>query len=746
VIDPLIQMPQIPGYEGLGLLGRGSFGTVYRARQTLIGREVAIKVLPTKGRRANAEIVKRFLLEIEAMGNLDHENLVRVFGAGEGPGFAYLVMELVEGDTVSKKVREEGPLPLRTALSISRQIASALGQAFATGYIHRDVKPENVLLTTDGRVKLCDFGLVKQLGEQGSQGLTRPGQGFGSVAYMPPEQVRSARSADQRADVYSTGASLYFMLTGERPFTGKVTRGLLKRVMTEMPPTVQQLNPSVPALVSDLVQRCMQKSPDDRFHGPAELEEALTDALSRIEDDTVLKESSLELDIVDVASEAPTGAVPTPSVALTPQPIPETRPEPAAPAPPPPAVTRARPGRTLVGVPAFPGETKAPAAKAPARPGRTLVGVPAFNPDRAEAPAASFAPPVVVPAPGIDPASLVPPPAAPAITPPTTTPPTITPPKATASTGLAGLSSGQARRPGRTLVGVPAFRDDDDDDEEEEDDDNHFVEADDPVPEAEANPGRRLASRDDDDFADFAEDLAPLAPSEPAPVAAPVSRNARTEVLQAPTPEEIQAAVSRHARTEAITSPAPEEIPAPISRNARTEVLQAPDPAEIEAAVSRHARTEVVQAFPESPAPVLRSARTEVIETYDPKPAAPKGRVTGSPSKASPARTFEDDPATKDVPIAKVAAQPVPKPAPAPRASAPVPAPRASTPKPAPLSQAPAIQTPPVTQEPAPQPNPVPRGRSSSGVRGKKRRRHKKKQQLPIVRLWAKLKSLFKRS
>jgi len=272
------EYPEIDGYELFGTIGKGSFGTVYRAKNRASGRLAAIKVIPT-GANAKAENVARFLREIEATGQLAHPHLVNVYGAGEGPHFAYLIMEYVDGDTLARTIQREERIPPPRALEIGRQIASALEHAFSRGFVHRDVKPENILIDSQGTAKLCDFGLVKNLAASSGANLTRPGQGFGSLAYMPPEQVREAAKADQRADVYSLGATLYNALTGRRPFSGPVNKGFLRRVIEEAPEPVDAIVPSVPPDVVQIVDRCMRKDPAQRFQSPRELRHALEAAI-----------------------------------------------------------------------------------------------------------------------------------------------------------------------------------------------------------------------------------------------------------------------------------------------------------------------------------------------------------------------------------------------------------------------------------------------------------------------------------
>jgi serine/threonine-protein kinase len=270
--------PRIEGYDVFGTIGKGSFGTVFRAKSRKTGRLVAIKVIPT-GANAKPENVARFLREIEATGQLHHPNLVGVHGAGEAPHFAYLVMEYVEGETLARLLQREGSMTPLRALEVGRQVASALEHAFSRGFVHRDVKPENILVDQAGIAKLCDFGLVKNLAASSGANLTRPGQGFGSLAYMPPEQVREAARADQRADVYSLGATLYNMLTGRRPFSGPVNKGLLRRIMEEYPDPIPSIAPDVPPEAASIVERCLMKDPAQRYQSPRELREAIESCL-----------------------------------------------------------------------------------------------------------------------------------------------------------------------------------------------------------------------------------------------------------------------------------------------------------------------------------------------------------------------------------------------------------------------------------------------------------------------------------
>lgn len=277
---PGARKPEIPGYVVGKVLGRGSFGAVYEATQEASGKSFAVKVIPS-GTGAKPQSVARFVREIEALRRVSHPNLIAMEGAGQAAGFAYLIMEKVDGQTLAQLLRQEGRLGAMRSLRVVRQLVEALVHAHDLGFVHRDIKPENALVDHYDNLKLCDFGLVKNLGgDLVAQGLTRPGEGFGSVAYMAPEQISNAKGADERADVYGVGSTLYFLLTGKRPFSGKLSRGLLKQVMQEQPTPIRRYVPGVPWLIEALVERCMCKEPEDRFQSALALLTAIEQVMA----------------------------------------------------------------------------------------------------------------------------------------------------------------------------------------------------------------------------------------------------------------------------------------------------------------------------------------------------------------------------------------------------------------------------------------------------------------------------------
>jgi hypothetical protein len=271
---------QIPGYALGRCLGEGAMGAVFES-QAPNGQPVAIKVLKLQG-DVTEEDRQRFYREAETTAALVHPNVVRVLGQGEAPGPAlYLIMEFIRGESLKKRIDRFGPLPVPVALGITRQIGSALDLARARQIIHRDVKPENILVTEEGAAKLTDFGLAKSIVNSGRSGLTRPGEGMGTLPYMPPEQIDNALAADHRSDVYSLGATLYHMLTGKKPFSAKSNMDFFMKIMHEDPPPISEVRQDVPPIVANMVLKCMRKKPEDRYQTSGELVNAINYLLAK---------------------------------------------------------------------------------------------------------------------------------------------------------------------------------------------------------------------------------------------------------------------------------------------------------------------------------------------------------------------------------------------------------------------------------------------------------------------------------
>ncbi len=258
-------------FELMEYVGGGGMGAVFRARDTMLGREVALKVL-SRDQGADDETRRRFQNEAQSAARLDHENIARVYYVGEDRGLNYIVFEFIEGINLRDHVEQKGPLPLAEALSYAMQIAKALDHASSRDVVHRDIKPSNVLITSDGKAKLVDMGLARlhQMNAPGAD-LTASGVTLGTFDYISPEQARDPRSADVRSDIYSLGCTVYFMLTGRPPFPeGTVLQKLLQHNSDE-PPDPREFNAELPVQVSDVVRRMLAKNPRRRYQTPGEL-------------------------------------------------------------------------------------------------------------------------------------------------------------------------------------------------------------------------------------------------------------------------------------------------------------------------------------------------------------------------------------------------------------------------------------------------------------------------------------------
>src|SRR5450631_604601 len=272
---------RLDGYEILSPLGSGGMGEVYRARDSVLKREVAIKVLPHFVSQ-DPDRLRRFQQEAQAAAALNHPNILAVFQFGTFEGSPYLVSELLEGDTL-RQLLQRGPLAVRKAIDIGVQVAHGLAAAHDKGIVHRDLKPENLFVTKDGRVKILDFGLAKltqRAPESGDPGPTLthqgtdPGMILGTVGYMSPEQVRG-HTADSRADIFAFGAVLYEMLAGKRAFQRPTSAETMTAILNEDPPGISQIVQSTPPGLQRVVHRCLEKNPEQRFQSASDLAFAL---------------------------------------------------------------------------------------------------------------------------------------------------------------------------------------------------------------------------------------------------------------------------------------------------------------------------------------------------------------------------------------------------------------------------------------------------------------------------------------
>jgi serine/threonine-protein kinase len=278
---------RIAHYRVQEKIGAGGMGEVYRAQDTRLGRDVAIKVLPEVFAR-DAERMARFEREAKVLASLNHPKIASIYGFEEWNGARALVMELVEGPTLAERIRQ-GPLPLEEALPFAQQIAEGLEYAHERGIIHRDLKPSNVKLTPESQIKLLDFGLAKALEGETTEGesqnsptlsaaATRTGVLLGTAGYMSPEQARGKR-IDRRADIWAFGCVLYEMLTGLGAFSGETTSDILASVI-RAEPYWSALSDSVPRRIRELLQRCFQKDAKQRLRDIGDARITIQEALS----------------------------------------------------------------------------------------------------------------------------------------------------------------------------------------------------------------------------------------------------------------------------------------------------------------------------------------------------------------------------------------------------------------------------------------------------------------------------------
>jgi eukaryotic-like serine/threonine-protein kinase len=253
-------------------LGRGGMASVYKARLEGRGEPVAIKVMNPN--LADALDSKRFIREMGVAASLDHPLIVPLIDSGRAGAALSYVVSLVEGESLYERLERERRLPLPEALGIARDVATALEYAHQRGMLHRDVKPENILLA-GGRALIADFGLARAIGVADYTKLTATGVIVGTVYYMSPEQLREEADLDQRTDVYSLGCMLYEMLSGEPPYTGRTLTEVANRILRGTIPSIRRLRPEVPVPVDEAIARALAKARGERFATMAEVIAAL---------------------------------------------------------------------------------------------------------------------------------------------------------------------------------------------------------------------------------------------------------------------------------------------------------------------------------------------------------------------------------------------------------------------------------------------------------------------------------------
>jgi eukaryotic-like serine/threonine-protein kinase len=262
------KVSQLGDFKVLKKLGEGGMGVVYLAHQVSLDRDVALKVM-AKQFSSQESFVKRFKREAQTMAKLDHPNIVRGYAVGEDQGLLYLAMELVNGKSMHKWMQQLGKLSLGDAVHVTLQVADALRHAHELNLIHRDIKPDNILITEKGIVKVSDMGLAKAVDEDMS--MTQSGTGLGTPYYMPPEQARDAKHVDHRSDIYALGCTLYHFLSGKLPFAGASATELILSKEKGTFTRVRSLNSQIPERLDLIIDKMLAKEPKYRYQSCAEL-------------------------------------------------------------------------------------------------------------------------------------------------------------------------------------------------------------------------------------------------------------------------------------------------------------------------------------------------------------------------------------------------------------------------------------------------------------------------------------------
>src|SRR5438874_12440820 len=264
--DTLIDSVFDGRYRIIRKLGAGGMANVYLAEDQELGRRVAIKILDDR-HAADDSFIERFRREAKNAAGLSHPNIVSIYERGEAEGTYYIAMEYLEGRTLKELIVTKGPTPIPVAIDYTRQMLGALGFAHKNGIVHRDIKPHNVVVAPDGRLKVTDFGIARS----GASQVTEAGSIIGTAQYLSPEQARGA-SVDQRSDIYSIGIVLYEMLTGSVPFTGDTPLEIAMKHLSAVPEPPSNKRPEVPRALDLVVLRALAKNPSDRYASAEEMD------------------------------------------------------------------------------------------------------------------------------------------------------------------------------------------------------------------------------------------------------------------------------------------------------------------------------------------------------------------------------------------------------------------------------------------------------------------------------------------
>src|SRR6202142_1603948 len=257
-----------PRYRIEALLGQGGMGRVYKAYDKDLDRTVAIKVV-REGAIGQSDALKRFKQELVLASKISHKNILRIHDMGDVAGLRFISMAYVEGQDLQHIIRDNPKMPMDRVLKFTQQIAEALAAAHAEGVVHRDLKPQNLLVDKNDQIFVCDFGLAKSF-EEGAIGMTRTGAFLGTPRYMSPEQVEG-KPADGRADLYAFGLILYEMVIGDVPFTGESTLKVMYQRIQEKPKSPKVLRPDLPNWLVKIIMRCLERDPNDRYQNAYEI-------------------------------------------------------------------------------------------------------------------------------------------------------------------------------------------------------------------------------------------------------------------------------------------------------------------------------------------------------------------------------------------------------------------------------------------------------------------------------------------